>query len=122
MARDTSRPPQSFFTEAARGFAPQPWQPSADVYRTQDGWLVKLDLAGVRPEDLHLAVQGRRLIVQGTRRDASVHECRCSYQLEIAYSQFERSVELPYELEQAHITSEYRDGMLMIRIHAASRG
>ena len=25
------------------------WQPSTDIYRTQQGWLVKLDLAGVRP-------------------------------------------------------------------------
>ena len=31
---------------------PEPWQPSADVYRTKDGWLVKFDLAGVQIGDV----------------------------------------------------------------------
>ena len=26
------------------------WRPAADIYRTRTGWLIKYDLAGVRPE------------------------------------------------------------------------
>jgi HSP20 family protein len=36
--------------------------------------------------------------------------------MEIAYSRFERSVELPCNLDRADITTEYRDGMLLVRI------
>ena len=92
------------------------WQPSADIYRTRQGWLVKLDLAGVLPEDVQLSVQGNRLIVRGTRRDWSLKEGYSHYQMEIAYSTFERSLPLPCDLEHAHISAEHRHGMLLIDV------
>ena len=62
------------------------WRPSTDLYRTPEGYLVKLDIAGVRPEDVRISVSGRKLKVKGSRRDRAMHEgCRC-YRLEIAYS------------------------------------
>jgi HSP20 family molecular chaperone IbpA len=36
--------------------------------------------------------------------------------MEISYSAFERCMELPCDLQTADITSEYRDGMLVVRI------
>lgn len=92
------------------------WQPSADVYRTRQGWLVKLDLAGVRPEDVQVSVQGNRLTVSGTRRDWSLQEGCSHYQMEIAYSRFERSLTLPCDLGRARISAEHRHGMLLIDV------
>ena len=69
--------------------------------------------------DIELTARGRRLVVRGRRRDWVVEESRgCStYSMEIMYSQFERAVELPCEVEQMKITTEYRDGMLLVRLH-----
>jgi HSP20 family protein len=93
------------------------WQPSADIYRMPGGWLIKFDLAGVSPEDVQLTVRDNRLQVRGSRRDWCLEEgCHC-YQLEIAYSQFERQVSLPANLERARIDAEHRHGMLLVRIH-----
>jgi HSP20 family molecular chaperone IbpA len=36
--------------------------------------------------------------------------------MEISYSHFERSLDLPGDLERAHVTAEHRDGMLLVRI------
>src|SRR5436309_9932498 len=75
------------------------WRPNTDVYRTPQGWLVKFDLAGVRPEEVELSVDGNRLSLRGIRRDWCLEEgCTCQ-QMEIAYSQFERQVTLPGDLE-----------------------
>jgi len=116
MSRDLARILQSLFWPAARTFRPPHWQPPADVYQTATGWLVKFDLAGIRPEDVTLEVHGRRLTVRGTRRDRVVeHGCHC-YQMEIAYSRFERRIELPSDLTHAALTTEYRDGMLLVYI------
>ena len=102
-----------FTTEAER--APE-WQPATDVYRTPDGWLVKFELAGVRPEDVELSVRGQTLRVRGRRRDCCLEpECRLVH-MEIAYSRFERQVELPGDLDYARIASEFRLGMLLVRI------
>jgi len=94
-----------------------PWSPAADVYKTPDGWLVKFDLAGVRPEDLSVEVRGRQLRVRGTRRDCTVEEGCQYYQMEIAYSSFERTLELPCDLGRANVSTEYRDGMLYVLVH-----
>ena len=104
------------FLPAAADFADVGWRPAVDVYRTRKGWLAKFDLAGVRPEDIRLQVEGRTLRVQGIRRDFEVEEDCCYQRLEIAYSEFERQIDFPGSLEQADITTEYQAGMLLVRI------
>lgn len=90
------------------------WRPPADVYRTTEGWLVKFDLAGVNPREVQVVLDGRRLTISGARRDALVQEGFASYSLEISYSCFERTLELPFEAEYMQRRIEYRDGMLLI--------
>jgi HSP20 family protein len=85
-----------------------------------DGWLVKLELAGVHPDDVQVATRGNMLWVQGTRRDARVQECLDCHRLEIEYSRFERLLELPGLSESAEFGVSYRDGMLLIRIQTES--
>jgi HSP20 family protein len=94
------------------------WTPAVDVYRVANGWLLKFDLAGVRPGDIKLKVDGRRLTVSGRRGDWVVEESRpCrAYSMEITYSQFERTLELPSEIEHLQIRTEYRDGMLLVSL------
>jgi hypothetical protein len=41
------------------------WYPSADVYQTPEGWLVKVELAGVSAEDLEIDIQGINFISPG---------------------------------------------------------
>jgi HSP20 family protein len=116
MARDVIRLMQSLFLPAASGCGEAHWCPSADIYRTPRGWLVKFDLAGVHPEDITLTARGSRLTVCGRRRDWTIAEGNQYYRMEIAYSHFERSLELPCQLDPARITSEFREGMLLVRI------
>ncbi len=117
MSHDLLRRMQALLAAEESRLQETVWRPAADVYQTRDGWLLKFDLAGVRPEDVELTISGRRLTVRGTRRDRCLEEsCHC-YRMEIAYSHFERSLELPFNLERARITREYREGMLLVRVH-----
>ena len=92
--------------------------PPGDIYRTHQGWLIKLELAGVSPGDLEVTVAGRRLQVAGRRRDWCIREGQRSYQMEIAYNRFEREFELPFDLKVAELETEYVDGMLLITLKA----
>ncbi len=96
------------------------WQPAVDIYRTQLGWLVKFELAGVRPEDIEVSAVGRILKVRGFRYDWAMEQSAHSYSMEIAYNRFERKLQLPCHVDPAAITSEYRDGMLLLRIPEAT--
>src|SRR5205823_4518883 len=94
MSRDVIRLMQALFLPG-HGCGETAWCPAADLYRTPSGWLVKLDLAGVRPEDVRVQAQGRRLTVSGCRRDCTLTEGTSHYHMEISYSRFQRSFDLP---------------------------
>jgi len=71
------------------------WHPPADIYETDDGVVVCIELPGVSAEDIELYVEGDMLAVRGTRRERCSH-CKKSYrQIEIRYGPFERALQLP---------------------------
>jgi HSP20 family protein len=92
------------------------WNPAADVYRTGDGWLVKVDLAGVRADDIEITLDGPVLRLSGLRRDSYCGEGVSHYQLEITYSRFEKMIQFPCSIEQASIERDYHDGLLVLRL------
>jgi HSP20 family protein len=107
---------RSWMTPTAEECRRVDWCPAADIYATSCGWLVKLDLAGVRPQDIELIVRGRRLTVRGVRRDCTLEEGQRHYSLEISYNRFERTLDLPGNVEAARISTDYRDGMLLVHL------
>jgi len=100
---------------------PRAWRPAADVYRTNHGWLIKLDVAGVRPGDIRVVVEGRSLTVVGQRRDSMVRRGLASYSLEISYNRFERSISLPTDVESCAVRTEFEEGMLLIWLDKPSQ-
>ena len=92
------------------------WRPAADVYRTRDGWLVKVELAGVSPDELEVEVQGDTLRVAGSRRDKNCTETVAYHQLEITYSRFERTIRFPCPIEGASLQTRYKDGLLLLHL------
>src|ERR671925_378332 len=65
---DMPRRSPTFFLIAEGAGVDITWHPRADIYHTRDGWLVKLELAGVRAEDLTIRARGSRLTVSGAYR------------------------------------------------------
>ena len=92
------------------------WCPAADVYRTRDGWIVKVDLAGIKPADVEVTIDGPVLRISGSRRDGICGEGVSHYQLEITYSRFEKMIQFPRSIENAAIDRDYRDGLLILRL------
>jgi HSP20 family protein len=98
------------------------WNPAADVYRTRDGWIVKVDLAGICADDLTVKIFDAKLVVRGCRRDTVIAE-GCSYhQMEITYSRFEKTIQFPRAIEGATVERDYRDGLLILRLHCTPVG
>ena len=102
------------------GRAEKEWQPPVDIYRATWGWLLKFDLAGVRLEDVHVHISKHTVTVSGIRRDCMVEDGCRHYSMEITYSRFQRTIELPDDVEIANDSAkmrlDYRDGILYVRI------
>ena len=90
------------------------WNPAADVYRCDDGWIVKVDLAGVAVNDVEIILSDTYLTVRGCRRDTFFREGYTYQQMEITYSRFEKRVEFPCSIDTASLSQDYSDGFLII--------
>lgn len=93
------------------------WNPAADVYRSPEGWLVKVDLAGVCADELEIEVSQSLLRIRGCRRDTFVKESLTYQQMEITYSKFEKTIQFPCPIEQASVAHDYRDGFLIVKLN-----
>jgi HSP20 family protein len=92
------------------------WYPAADVYQTSDGWIVKVELAGVSVEDMEIDIQGNVLSIIGARKDRSCAVGVSFHQMEITYSRFEKTLQFPAPIEGARIEHNFEDGILIIRL------
>lgn len=92
------------------------WVPNTDVYATESGLVIKVEMAGMRSDNLEITVEGNRMRISGDRPDC----CRapnCNFLvMEINYGPFESVLELPpgYDLNQAK--AAYLNGFLRIDV------
>jgi HSP20 family protein len=95
------------------------WCPPTDVYEMDDGFVIKVEVAGMREEDFEVAIEDNILIISGNRPDSS--ERRAYYQMEIRSGKFEIALEIPAPIKLEKSVAEYKDGFLMINLPKASQ-
>ena len=96
------------------------WVPNTDVYVKDGGLVIKVELAGMRREDLELTIEENRLRISGQRPDGC-RSPKCKFLvMEINYGAFESVIELPagYDLSQAK--AAYQNGFLRIDVPVAA--
>ncbi len=92
--------------------------PALNIFKEGDNTLVTLELPGVKKEDVHLEVKGKRLRLSGERKvefpeKASLHRReRQSYK-------FDRSILLDQAVDEKNIKAELKDGVLAILLPPA---
>lgn len=92
------------------------WRPLTDMYEADGEIVIKVEIPGVQKEDISITLEGRQLIIRGTR-DNPLQKCGVVYhQMEINYGEFERVLMLPQAIEAERIKAELKDGFLYIKI------
>lgn len=120
MAQSTNRY-FHFLASSKRVGSGNLWYPSADIYQTKDGWIVKVELAGVSAEEIEIDVQGNQLYIAGCRRDKSCAAGVSYHQMEITYSRFEKTLLFPASIEGASVEHLFDNGLLIIRLWKEER-
>lgn len=92
------------------------WYPAADVYMTPEGWVVKVELAGVSAEEIEIDIQGNTLYIAGCRKDRSCSSGASYQQMEITYSNFEKTLKFPTAIEGARVEHVFENGLLIIHL------
>ena len=90
----------------------QSWVPRMETYRKDNDYVLKVDLPGVNPQDVHVETEGNLLTISGERKG----EERGSEYRETFYGKFERQITLPQGVEADKVTANYQHGVLEIRV------
>lgn len=97
-------------------FSYKPWSPPTDVFETMEEIIIKIELAGMKKEDISVTVEKNVLMIQGQRRDSKEMEKKDFHLMEIHYGMFERRFRLPPGLHRDQVSANYENGFLIIRM------
>ena len=96
------------------------WAPSVDVLQKDGDLVVRVEMPGVKPEDVHLAVHNRVLTISGERKVDEEEERTGYYVRELRHGSFQRSMILPEGVEEEKIHARYEDGILEVTLEGAA--
>ncbi len=101
------------------------WKPAVDIYETEHGLKIKVELAGVRKQDVAIEVKENILTIQGERAADNEVKEENYYRRERCCGIFHRAFTLQEAVAPDKIKASFKDGMLEIDIprpeHPAAR-
>lgn len=103
---------QSFFGPVTSDF--QGWQPLADLSETEQGYVVEIELPGVKRDDIAIEVVGNELAVTGEFKEKEREGLTRSRTRRTGH--FEYRTLLPRDVQSDKITAELADGVLTLQV------
>lgn len=92
------------------------WRPAVDVFETDASIFVRVEISGIRGDDLRVSVDGEILRISGARKVPVVSDVRRLHQMEIAFGPFERSVRISLPFDRERVAAHLEDGFLVITL------
>ena len=87
--------------------------PPVDVHESEEEYLVKVDVPGVKADDVSVEVNDNVLSISGSR---AADETGQAQLVERPYGSFVRTLTLPQGVDSDSIEAGYQDGVLELRI------
>ena len=94
-------------------------QLTIDVYQTENEIVIKSTIAGVKPEDLDVAINNDMVTIRGERKNEEMVGTENYYYQECYWGSFSRSVVLPVDIISEKAEASLKNGILTIRLPKA---
>ena len=92
------------------------WSPAVDIKETENEYLVRAELPGIRREDVKVSLEDDVLTIQGERRHEKEETGERTHRVERFYGTFCRSFTLPEHTDANAIRAESKDGVLDVHV------
>jgi len=93
--------------------------PSCDLCETDNSVEVKMDLPGIKANEIDVQVNGNMLTISGERKEDKEEKGRSYHRLERRIGSFSRSITLPCAVQEGEAAADYKDGVLTITLPKA---
>jgi HSP20 family protein len=95
------------------------WSPTVDIFEDDHGYLFKIDLPGVKKEEVTVQIENGVLTIAGERKTGREQKIRRVHRIERAYGGFTRGFELPEDAETGNVDASFKDGVLTVVVAKA---
>ena len=99
-----------------RAPARRAWSPPLEAYEKEEEYVVKVELPGMKKEEIEVSVMEDTLTIKGERRVEEEVKEENYYLCERCYGSFERSITLPSSVDMAKVKASYENGILEIKL------
>lgn len=95
------------------------WTPAMDLYEDKDNVFVRVEVPGMKKEDIDLSLHNGTLSVSGERKSEDTYKDADVYRAERFFGRFQRTVTLPTSVATDKVKAEYKDGILTVTLPKA---
>lgn len=95
------------------------WMPLTDVYEDKDNFKMKIDLPGIKKEDVKISYSNGKLSISGERVEEEENKDAKCHRIERTFGKYYRSFNLPENVQADKIDAKFNDGQLSITIPKA---
>jgi HSP20 family protein len=92
------------------------WGPKLDVSEGRKNIIVKAEIPGIEAKDFDISIDGRLLNIRGEKKQEQTEEEETYYRVERSYGYFNRTIELPAEVDPNKVDASYKKGILKIKL------
>jgi HSP20 family protein len=93
--------------------------PALDLHEDNDNFVVKIELPGMKKEDIDVSLHDGSLSISGERKSEEKFEGADIYRSERYFGHFHRTITLPAEVAPDKIRAQYKDGVLTVTLPKA---
>lgn len=92
------------------------WRPSADIYETDDSYVVSADLPGMNKDYIQIEMRNGRLRIRGEKKFEKETSPEEYVRRERTHGEFMRSFAIPQNVDTTNIKAKYENGVLEVTI------
>ncbi|QDV51947.1 Hsp20/alpha crystallin family protein [Gimesia fumaroli] len=105
-----------FSDDWSSGWLTQGFDASLDMSETDDAIEVRLDVPGIKPEEIEVEVAGNQLRISGERKEETEEKSKTFHRIERHSGSFSRAVTLPCDVNENQVQASCENGVLTVSL------
>ena len=97
----------------------QAWAPALDVHEDKDGYSIRVELPGMKREDIEVSLHNGALVISGERKSETIKEDTEVHRQERFFGKFSRALTLPTAVAGDKVKADYKNGILTVTLPKA---
>jgi HSP20 family protein len=92
------------------------WTPALDVFEDKDNIFVRVELPGMKREDIEVSLHEGTVSISGERKSESKYEEADVHRSERFFGRFQRTIALSAPVAAEKVKAQYKDGILTVTL------